>query len=99
MVIVHVIPAEGTGGDRHEERFPDGTSDVQIMDALTKPREVVTRAGAQTLPAMQDSYGRLKGNIAYLADPRTIVSVGTVDRELSPQGDFIETRRLRGPSS
>lgn len=108
MIYVHVIPPDGLKGHRHEERFRDGTTDAQVLDALTKPREIVNSRTGETeiWPPLQKGYGRLKVSdeeghpgILYLDHPQTIVAVGTIDRETSPQGIFVETRRLKGPPS
>jgi hypothetical protein len=99
MVIVHVIPPAKSGGDRHEERFPDTTSDTAIIAALMQPRQAIVNGEALMLPPIQEAFGRLNGGGLYLSDPRTVVAVGIIDRELSPVGSFIETRRLRGPAN
>lgn len=92
MQIVHVIPAPGMEGDRHEERFSDEADPEQILKALKEPRVLE----GKVVDAIQDGYGRLKDGGRYLDHPETVVAIGTVSAD---RKRFTETKRLQGPAA
>jgi hypothetical protein len=89
MQIVHIIPAPGMEGDRHEERFADDVTAEQILDALTKPRVV---ANGRVAPPLQDGYGLLKDGRGYLDHPESRVVIGRVENR-----QFVEVKTIFGP--
>ena len=90
MQIVHVIPP--TGGDRHEERFPDDATPEQILHALTQPRPAPDATG--WLPPTQEGYGRLADNTLYLDHPETRVVIGRAEKK-----KFVEVKVIHGPGA
>ena len=79
MKIVHVVPPPGSGGQRHEERFPDEMEETEIHILLGMRAK---------------KYGLLKtGNgdetCFYLDHPGTVVAFGEVKNKI-----FTETGRV-----